>query len=424
MFRSLFLIPLLFTVASFLGCDSKIEKFDANRVYSMTLARSRAMPMDAALEDSAKVIDDLFGTPNEPRWPIAFLDPSLAELVDPERLIQSAGPVLSLKDDTHFGLYREHCVLCHGLSGSGKGPASLVQDPYPRDFRHGLYKWKSTERTARPIRGDLERTIRSGIAGTAMPAFPLMVNDEVESLVDYVIYLSIRGEVERELLAAAVDEMGYEEAAPQEELRLRVPKLDLSEGKSLLDEESLSEGEAVTLEILNSVVEKWAEASSRVVDVPPSPVFDNAVELAAAVERGRELFHGQIANCVGCHDQDGLGQTITLDYDDWSKEYSSRIGVTPTDKEAMQPFVDAGAMMPRIIQPRALTDGVFHGGSDGETLYRRIKEGIAGTPMPGVEVVPTPSHQGLTAEQIWDLVRYVQSFDASRGESPLPGVAQ
>jgi len=380
--------------------------------------------MDAALEDSKQAIDDLFGTPNEPRWPGEFLEAPLAELVDPDRLVQSAGPVLSLKDDTHFGLYREHCVLCHGLSGSGKGPASLVQDPYPRDFRHGLYKWKSTERSARPTRDDLVGTIRSGIAGTAMPAFPLMINEEVEALVDYVIYLSIRGEVERELLAAAVDEMGYEETVPEEELRLRVPKRDLSEGEPLLDEETLSEGEAVTLEILNMVVEKWADAPNRIVEVPPSPAIDSRAELAAAVERGRDLFHGQIANCVGCHDQEGLGQTITLDYDDWTKEYSSRIGVTPSDKEAMQPFVDAGAMMPRIIQPRALTDGVFHGGSDGETLYRRIKEGIAGTPMPGVEVVPTPSHQGLTTEQIWDLIRYIRSFARRQSEPTLAGESE
>ncbi|WP_231615336.1 cytochrome c [Novipirellula artificiosorum] len=375
----------------------------------MTLERSRSMPMDAALSDTSTAIDDLFGTPDEPRWPVDLLEESVAGLVDSKRLSQAAGPVLSLQDGTQHGLYREHCAVCHGLSGNGNGPASLVQDPYPRDFRHGVFKWKSTERNAPPTRDDLAERIRLGIAGTAMPAYPLLSNKELDCIVDYVIYLSIRGEVERELLAAAVDEMGYEEEPPEEELRLRVPSAEA--------DESLTEGEEVTLEILGDIVGQWAEADEFVLDVPAPPHGKpTASDLAKSIERGRELFHGQIANCVGCHDENGIGQTITLDYDDWSKEYSSRIGLTPSDAEDMKPFRDAGAMMPRRIIPRTLKDGVFHGGGDAETLYRRIVVGIAGTPMPGIDVVETESNRGLTENQVWDLVRYVQSFATQSSE--------
>ncbi|TWT83145.1 Cytochrome c [Planctomycetes bacterium CA13] len=409
MFRSLCCIVLLSLVAAFSGCDTKIEQFDPNQVYSMTLARSRAIPMDAALQDASEATDSLFGTPNDPRWPTEFLDESLADLVDSARLVQAAGPVLSLQDGTQQGLYREHCAVCHGLSGSGNGPASMVQNPYPRDFRHGLFKWKSTARSERPTRDDLIERIRHGIAGTAMPAYPLISNDELDAIVDYVIYLSIRGEVERDLLSAAVDEMGYEEEVPEDELRLKVP--------ASVGEDSLTEGNEVTLEILNEVAQEWADAEQYVVEVPsPTVAKPTESELTESIERGRKLFHGQIANCVGCHDEDGLGQTITLDYDDWSKEYSSRIGLTPSDSVDMKPFLDAGAMMPRQIKPRTLKDGIFHGGGDAETLYRRIVQGIAGTPMPGIEVVAIESHQGLTVDQVWNLIRYVQSFASDENQ--------
>ncbi|MDB4654052.1 cytochrome c, partial [bacterium] len=106
----------------------------------------------------------------------------------------------------------------------------------------------------------------------------------------------------------------------------------------------------------------------------------------------------------------GDGSLPTLDYDDWTKEYTTRIGLTPDDREAMKPFRDAGALRPRTIAPRTLRDGVFHGGGDSASLYRRITQGIAGTPMPAVEVVSEPNGKGLTTEQIWDLVRYVQQL--------------
>lgn len=399
---------LSFALLSLAGCDASVERFQPNRVFALSLARSRAVSTSAAVGDVRQVIGQTFGSPNQPHWPAEILAGAEQKgLVDPERLARAAGPVSSDQSGEHFGLYREHCVICHGLSGSGTGPTSQFQDPYPRNFRHGVFKWKSTERSAKPTRADLAELLRGGIPGTAMPSFQLVPPADREALVDYVIYLSIRGEAERRLMAAAVDELGYGEHPPEPELRLISQTPGVSEASGLIDE------------IVQEIASEWTEAEQRVVPVP-APENDLPFEtpsdpqLAKAyqrsIERGRTLYHGQIANCVGCHGPAGKGGVPTLDYDDWVKEYTTRIGVTPTDDEALQPFREAGALPPRPIEPRKLRDGVFRGGGDPETLYRRITQGVAGTPMPSLEVSEDESVTGLTPSQAWDLVRYVLSF--------------
>ncbi|GAA4449298.1 cytochrome c [Novipirellula rosea] len=396
-------LPLLAVIT---GCDAKIEQFEPNTLYSLTLAESRSAEMDAAQTDTSAVLEQVFGTPNEPKWPSELLSESARSLIDVDRLARSAGPISSLQDGSHLGLYREHCVHCHGLSGDGFGPTSLALNPYPRDFRHGVFKWKSTRRNAKPTRADLRRTLVHGEAGTAMPSFSVLPDEEIDALVDYVIYLSIRGEVERELLAEAV-ELGYDTAPPEENLRIRIA--NASDVESASDPQTASEGAEATREIIQDVVNDWARADETVVEVPAATSVA-ATSDGDSIERGRELFHGQIANCVGCHGPQGNGAAVTLDYDDWTKEYSTRLGLTPTDRDAMKPFRKAGAPKPRPLVPRRLQGGVFRGGGDGETLYRRITQGVAGTPMPSLEVTETESGKGLTPDQVWDLVRYVQSL--------------
>jgi mono/diheme cytochrome c family protein len=384
-----FNIIFMLGVAFFAGCDSPIENFDSNEVFALTLARSRSTPTVAAQSDVAQTITELFGTPDTPRWPDQFA--AALPTVDPQRITRAAGPFSSERDGTHVGLFREHCVICHGLSGSGAGPASQVQNPYPRDFRHGVFKWKSTPRAEKPSRDDLRRLLMEGVPGTAMPSFSLQAPEDIDALVDYAIYLSARGEVERRLIAAAIDELDYGETAPNDDLRLT----------------QNGEGAEVVAEVIDRVATSWRDAKPIKV-APPSPASEESIA------NGKAIFHGQVANCVGCHGQNGNGIATTLDYDDWTKEYSTRIGVTPTDREAMRPYRQAGALRPRIAEPRSLRNGVFRGGGDAETLYRRITQGIAGTPMPAVAVVDQADGTGLTSDQVWDLVRYVQSLSPNR----------
>jgi mono/diheme cytochrome c family protein len=294
-------------------------------------------------------------------------------------------------------LFREHCVTCHALEGSGAGPASVFQNPYPRDFRHGVFKWKSTLRGLKPTRQDIRDLLVKGIPGTAMPSFALLDPDDLDALVDYVVYLSTRGEVERRMTAAAVDELDYGTELPEAELRLA--------------SKASTEGGEVVQQVVDRVHAGWAEAAENEVAAPAMAELKSD-ELADSVKRGKEFFHGRIANCVGCHGPGGDGSLQTLDYDDWTKEYSTKIGLTPDDHAAMKPFRDAGALRPRLIKPRNLQDGVFHGGGDAASLYRRITQGIAGTPMPAVEVVQESNGKGLTVDEIGDLVRYVQQLSS------------
>ena len=392
---------LLLVVFNFcvIGCDAPIKQFDPNHVYSLTLARTRSVDSNAASNDVSLVVDQWFGTPNEPRWPRDLLDDETKSLIDSTRLIRAAGPISSLKDGTHIGLYREHCVGCHGLAGGGNGPASQVQNPYPRDFRKGVFKWKSTERFSRPTRDDLKRVLHQGIPGTSMPSFKAIDDKDIEALIDYVIYLSIRGGVERQLVAAAIDELGYEDTRPND------PELQLV---ATSNNGFQSEAGELAVDVLNEVAQSWADASAYVATVPaPSKSTKDSIE------QGRELFHGQIANCVGCHGPSGNGEAITLDYDDWVKEYTTLIGITPTDRDSLKPFRSVGAARPRQIHPRKITDGVYRGGEEEADLYRRITQGIAGTPMPGIEITNKPSGKGLTKDQVWSLVHYLRSLHSS-----------
>ena len=394
---SLLLLGITSVVVS-VGCDPRIERFEPNRVFALSLSRSRSVEVESALADASAIVDHLFGSPDHPAWPEEWLPDG--DLVDPDQLIRAAGPVSSDREGKHLGLFREHCVVCHGLDGGGTGPASVFQNPYPRDFRHGVFKWKSTERSAKPTRDGLRGLLRSGVPGTAMPTFALLEQDDLEALVDYVIYLSVRGEFERRLTAAAVDLLDYDGSPMPPDSRLSVT--------------ADTEGRDVVLATLESVVQRWEQAEQKKAVVPEAVAI--ASQSREAVDRGREIFHGPIANCTGCHGPEGNGQVPTLDFDDWTKEYTTRIGVTPDDRDAVRPFREAGALRPRPVQPRNLGDGVFRGGGDSQTLYRRITQGIAGTPMPAVEVGLEPSGKSLTPDQVADLISYVQSL----GPSPRP----
>ncbi len=123
-----------------------------------------------------------------------------------ERLQAAAGPIGGDAEGNQWGLFRRHCAACHGTSGDGAGPSAAVLNPYPRDFRNGVFKYTSTAGGAKPLRDDLLRTFRQGIPGTAMPSFCKLPDREIEALLEYVKYLSIRGQTELYLLQTVVDE--------------------------------------------------------------------------------------------------------------------------------------------------------------------------------------------------------------------------
>lgn len=68
-------------------------------------------------------------------------------------------------------IYLHMCVYCHGHDGNGGGTATDYLYPWPRDFRKGIFKFRSTPTGTLPRDEDLYRTIIRGVPGTAMPAW-------------------------------------------------------------------------------------------------------------------------------------------------------------------------------------------------------------------------------------------------------------
>jgi mono/diheme cytochrome c family protein len=370
----------------------------------------------------ADVLEAMFGTPDEPHVLPEFG-------LDKSKIALAAGPIRSDEGKTGKGLYRQHCGHCHGTTGDGMGPTAAILDPYPRDYRPGKFKFKSTERAAKPTDADLERILRLGVPGTAMPSFDLLASDEIAALVEYVKYLSIRGEFEQRLVGT-IQELGE-----GEELALT--------RQVLIDE------------VLAPVTQSWQEAANQVIRPEPRPEG----ELAASISKGRELFYGAVANCVKCHGPSSLGDGQTTDFDDWSKpldewrkelaearealknrpeeikkqradiqadkeksdedkktdlaaldEEEKNLGAEEQKLDEKERVLTHAALKPRNIIPRNLRLGNYRGGGRPLDLYRRIHAGINGAPMPGVGPAGPGAQGQLKPDEIWALVDYVRSL--------------
>ncbi|MEO8496101.1 MAG: cytochrome c, partial [Planctomycetota bacterium] len=314
----------------------------------------------------------------------------IAKVLDPTHLHIAAGPVSSDERGRARGLYREHCAHCHGVSGDGAGPTAAFLNPYPRDYRMGIFKFKSTPKGGKPTHEDLKDILTNGIPGTAMPSFKVLPSNELEALISYVRYLSIRGEVERSLVFLATNELDAEE-------RL----FDVT-----ATAEARSAQASQVREYAAEVVQKWLDADSLATPIE-SPDSDR--DMVASIAHGRNLFYGPIANCVKCHGDSALGDGQRTDYDDWTKE------LEPANPEALEQFLGLGGFVlpPRNIFPRNLRQGVYRGGRRPLDLFRRMHNGIDGTPMPGALIIADDAPagtKGLTKSDLWSLVDYVQSL--------------
>ena len=394
-----------------LGCGSPDARFVSNRPYIFKLRLDNPSELGADVQlgqekQIANVLAGLFGTPDEPLIPV-LLDCDLTQILDPKKLELAAGSVKSNYGDgatpTSMGLYREHCVHCHGITGDGRGPTAAFLNPYPRDYRHGKFKFKSTPKGVAPAVHDLEQILKNGIQGTAMPSFKLLDEDEVQALTQYVIYLSIRGQVERALMSQLTEAD-------------TIIDRNLKESKK---EEFNSQRDTI-IELVTTISQSWLEANGKSSVPPPIPAPEEGTpaELVAAwetnwiqspkiIEKGRKLFYGPIANCVKCHGETASGDGQQTDFDDWTKEFE------PDKPQRLEQYLALGALPPRNIIPRNLRRGVFRGGRRPVDIYWRIREGIDGSPMPAAQMLPEgapPGAPGLTSDDVWSLVAYVSSL--------------
>lgn len=323
------------------------------------------------------IVDAMFGTPDKP---IVLSATGL----DANKIRLAAGPTTANQDGNTGGLYRRHCVHCHGVAGNGAGPTAEFLNPYPRDFRHGWFKFKSTGINEKPTDDDLRRILREGINGTAMPSFKLLPAAEIDALVEYVKYLSIRGEVENTLYKR------FDDDGIKEMLAGAMKGGEAGdEFRTLIIEDLLSD-EAT------GVMATWKRANERIVEVVPRP----EVSSEESIQKGREIFYGK-GGCVQCHGDSAMGDGQTYYVND----------IDATRSNAIKQLVNPSFPM-QALKPRNLRYTVIRGPSRDIDLYRRLRNGIDAVGMPAPTIPP---------EEVWHLVDYVKSLPYEFNE---PGPTQ
>ena len=100
-------------------------------------------------------------------------------------------------------IYMKRCVQCHGVNGDGNGPVAKHLYPRPRNYTKGIFKFTSTPYGNKPRKEDLIAVVRRGVTGTSMPRFNRISDKEVDAVVDYVMVLAQRGELEYQLAMEA-----------------------------------------------------------------------------------------------------------------------------------------------------------------------------------------------------------------------------
>lgn len=355
------------------GCSPSSNTFQVNLE-----GRDRAKSQRAEIEAIGETMDRLFGTPDMPVLPEGVG-------LDHKLLAQAAGPTVGDEQGNQKGLYRQHCAACHGISGDGAGPAASMLGPYPRDFRLGLFKYTSTRDGGHPTRDDIRRTLLHGVPDTAMPSFAELPEQQIDALVEYVAYLSMRGEIEQ-----------------------AVAQLVLDEGEYFPLDRSLIEDEAVL-----PIAERWAEAPSLAIDykkllaLEKAPPTDTPKAMAASIDRGRELYMSNNSQCIMCHGPEGRGDGEQRElYDDWNKP---KKGVS----EAQTRLLAERFTLPLVgLRARNFHQGIFRGGTRPEDICRRIHVGIKGTPMPSSG--PDSSTKGVfSASEIRDVTNFILSLSGN-----------
>lgn len=106
------------------------------------------------------------------------LPPLYRDLTVPEQRLVSQDA-----HDRGRRLFQEHCVLCHGERGDGRGIRREGLSRPPRDFTDAGWRNRTSPR-------HVYFAIREGVRGTPMPSWKALDNEDVWDLVAYVRSLS------------------------------------------------------------------------------------------------------------------------------------------------------------------------------------------------------------------------------------------
>lgn len=368
------------------------------------------------LEDA---LEAMFGTPAKPT-------------VNAKEAGLDAKQVEDLKlDDATLAMgstrYRIHCLHCHGVPGDGRGPTARWINPHPRDFRYGKFKFQSVDQstdgsTRPPARADLLRTLREGLENTAMPSFNLLKDGDLESLVSYVIHLSLRGTVEFSIIKEDFSfnkeknvlewnkDGGHNNAkeAVKEYTEFYAAKWHASNAPNAAIQvapypyptdvnapdyfdqmrKSVGRGKEIftampSQEFKDEIVGKtWKKTLKDAIDAAQAKKGETkltAQELAeveaaakqSADDKARDLI--KAANCVSCHNN--YGRQALYRFDEWGT----------------------------LVRPNNLTTGNLRGGKRPVDIYFRVHSGINGSGMTAFGKTFAGNEQYL-----WDLVNFVK----------------
>jgi mono/diheme cytochrome c family protein len=236
-------------------------------------------------------------------------------------------------------------------------------NPKPRDFRQGKFKYVTTVRknikgeldtalASFPARADLHRTIKLGLPGAGMTSFK-QDDEQIATIVSYLIHLSLRGQVEYRLTRLWLE--------------------DLAEGEKPTDKDLAKE--------LKELVKHWASDNQSVYQ-PAVPWETVAAEGQKDYwAKGKELFLTK-GGCTDCHGKSGTADpkeapNILAMKDDWGSP----------------------------IRPRSYLDEPFRGGKNPIDVFYRIKLGIKPSRMQAADA------SKLSDADIWQLVGYVLSLE-------------
>ena len=208
-----------------------------------------------------------------------------------------------------------------------------------------------------------------------MPSFALLTEEERITLVQYVKYLAIRGELEQELIGYVAEE------------------LDI---KELLD----GDDPEITA-LLGQIVSEWQYAESDILEIPTEALS------TGSFDRGKVLYASEQAGCIKCHGKEGLGEGVSdTDFDVWNKRRFDLL--SDADKDLAN-LLEKDLPI-RTSVGKQLINSSLRGKADSANLYRRIHQGINGSPMPAVGTVADYDQGALNDQEIVDLVAYVATL--------------
>ena len=253
-------------------------------------------------------------------------------------------------------LYQYRCVACHGEDGLGDGVAAERMYPRPRDFSLGLFKYKTTPGALPPSDEDLFNTIKQGLAGTAMPGWSSLINDnEINSLIPVL--------------------KGFDMTAtwsPED-----------------ADDDSFDDDGRYTKTDFISITE--SEPLAGMVDYSPE-----------SIARGKEVFDKA---CNECHGDSGRGNITS------GKKLEDDWGYRIWPRDLTKPWTYRVSEVRNKGADESRTQTI-------QRIYQRLSIGITGTPMPAHREVEEGNKDPIELEDRWHVANYVYSLREKAGPQP------